>query len=283
MTTTEVRRGGSAFPPSVAELLPRARELARELGGLPSRNRLMRELRVGANKAAVVLAELAEPDTSTPAGVVRELRPAPPAAAAAAAVTQPTRPTPPATEQRADDAAGSPDADAGPATGVRVSQRTGRDRSGRPPVRSWPVLLVALSAFVAIWSGWVGLGELTGFGPVRLLPGIADGFTINTAITLPLGMEAYAAYALRAALSSAAPRRARRFARRSVWVALALGAAGQAAYHLMSAAGMTSAPWQITTVVACLPVGVLGLAAALAHLLRESESESEPETREVSR
>jgi hypothetical protein len=30
---------------------------------------------------------------------------------------------------------------------------------------------------------------------------------------------------------------------------------------------MTVAPWWITTAVACLPVAVLGMGAALAHLL----------------
>ena len=60
----------------------------------------------------------------------------------------------------------------------------------------WPLLLIAAPAAVAIWSGWVGLGELCGFGPIHPLPGIADGCTINTAITLPVGVEAYGAYAL---------------------------------------------------------------------------------------
>lgn len=50
--------------------------------------------------------------------------------------------------------------------------------------------------------------------------------------------------------------------------ALTVGAAGQVAYHLMAAAGWTSAPWPVTAVVACLPVAVLGMGAALAHLLR---------------
>ena len=44
--------------------------------------------------------------------------------------------------------------------------------------------------------------------------------------------------------------------------------AGQAAYHLMAQAGMTRAPWAITTVVSCLPVLVLGMGTALAHMLR---------------
>ena len=44
--------------------------------------------------------------------------------------------------------------------------------------------------------------------------------------------------------------------------------AGQVAYHLLDQAGMTRAPWAITTIVSCLPVLVLGMGTALAHLLR---------------
>jgi hypothetical protein len=140
------------------------------------------------------------------------------------------------------------------------------DRARRVP--RWPLLIIAAGAFVSIWSGWVGLGRLTGFGPVVLLPGIADEWTINSAITLPLGVEAYAAFAMWAWLSDApVSPRARRFARWSVLGALALGALGQVAYHLMVGAGVERAPWQITAFVSCLPVVVLGCGAALAHLL----------------
>jgi hypothetical protein len=132
------------------------------------------------------------------------------------------------------------------------------------PVRSWPILLLALPAFVAIWSGWVGLGELTGFGPVKLLPGIWDGLSVNSAITLPVGMETYAAYAVRG------------FAKWSAIGSLTLGGAGQVAYHLMSAARIGHAPWQITALVACLPVAVLGMGAALAHLVREDTPDPVP-------
>jgi len=138
--------------------------------------------------------------------------------------------------------------------------------AGRVP--SWPLLLLAAPAFVAIWSGWVGLGELTGFGTVRPLPGIWPGLELDTAITLPIGVETYAAYATRAWLTPGVPERARRFARTSAIGALALGALGQVAYHLMVAAEVTSAPWPITAAVSCLPVAVLGMGAALVHLLR---------------
>lgn len=134
------------------------------------------------------------------------------------------------------------------------------------PVRAWPVLLLALPAAAAIWSGWIELGTMTGFGVVRPLPGIWDGLRIDTRVTLPIGMEAYAAYALRVWLSGTASDRAARFARGSAAAALCLGASGQVAYHLMHAAGLTRAPWPVTALVACLPVAVLGMGAALAHL-----------------
>ncbi|WP_433193808.1 hypothetical protein ACQP1G_34185 [Nocardia sp. CA-107356] len=141
-------------------------------------------------------------------------------------------------------------------------------QASRRPVRAWPVLLLALPAFVAIWSGWVGLGELTGFGPVHPLPGIADDFEINTAITLPIGMEAYASYALSVWLSGRIrSNRTRSYAKYSAFGSLALGAVGQVAYHLMQAAGVTVAPWPVTVLVACLPVVVLGMGAALAHMI----------------
>ncbi len=137
-------------------------------------------------------------------------------------------------------------------------------------VRSWPLLLLAVPAAVTVWSGWVGIGAMTGFGQVHPLPGIWDSLHLDTAVTLPVGVEAYAAYALRAWLAAgvAVSGRARRFARWSAIGSLLLGAAGQAAYHLLDEAGTTHAPWGITTAVSCLPVLVLGMGAALAHLLR---------------
>lgn len=148
------------------------------------------------------------------------------------------------------------------------------------PLRAWPVLLLALPAFVAIWSGWVGLGELTGFGPVHPLPGIADNFEVNTAITLPIGMETYASYALYVWLSGRIrSKKTRSYAMWSAFGSLALGAVGQVAYHLMTAAEITRAPAPVTVLVACLPVAVLGMGAALAHMIiREHHSAPESST-----
>jgi hypothetical protein len=131
----------------------------------------------------------------------------------------------------------------------------------------WPLLVIAAPAAVAVWSGWVGLGQMCGFGEVNLLPGIGGGFHLNTAITLPVGVEAYGAYALGAWLTPATPERARAFARRSAVGALALGMLGQVVYHLLAAAGATRAPWPVVVLVSCLPVVTLGFGAALTHLL----------------
>lgn len=143
----------------------------------------------------------------------------------------------------------------------------------RKALRVWPVWLLMAPAAVAIWGGWVGLGEMAGFGPVRLLPGIYDRLVVDTAITLPIGMETYAAYALYVWLSGRARGKALKFAKRSAITALLVGALGQIAYHVMAAAGLGAAPWWITAAVACLPVGVLGMGAALAHMVRAEPGE----------
>jgi hypothetical protein len=85
-----------------------------------------------------------------------------------------------------------------PAAAEPDRARAAHDRA----VRSWPLLVLALPAAVAVWSGWVGIGQMTGFGVVRPLPGIWGSLHLNTAVTLPVGVEAYAAYALRAWLST---------------------------------------------------------------------------------
>ena len=123
---------------------------------------------------------------------------------------------------------------------------------------------------MAVWSGWGGIGQLTGFGEVRPLPGIWDSLHLDSAVTLPVGVGAYAAYALHAWLAAGASStgRTRRFAKWSAIGSLLLGMAGQVAYHLLIQAGATHAPWEVTTAVACLPVLILGMAAGLAHLIR---------------
>jgi len=243
----------SAYPRPVEELLPEAAEYASEYGGIPPRNELMRRFQIGATKASTLkslLAVLRATSGASGSSVLID--------GTGFAETFPDEPAmDPAPESIAQAAVYS---DPEPKITPVVVERT-----KHKPV-TWPVALLSLPAMVAIWSGWVSLGGLAGFGPVHPLPGIADDVSINSAITLPIGMETYAAYALWVWLSGRAPRPARRFARWSALVALGVGAAGQTAYHLMVAAGMTAAPWWITTAVSCLPVAVLGMGAALAHL-----------------
>lgn len=148
----------------------------------------------------------------------------------------------------------------------------------------WPLLIIGMAAAVAVWSGWVGLGQMTGFGVINVLPGIWDSLRINTAVVLPLSVEAYAAYALhvwlgikpipksRTAKAKASTTRTLRFARNSAIGSLVVGGFAQVAYHLMSAAGYTRAPWPIVMVVAIIPVGVLGLASALAKLVSNEKN-----------
>ena len=136
-------------------------------------------------------------------------------------------------------------------------------------MKRWPLIFIAAPAAVAVWSGWVGLGGLCGFGLVQPFPGIVS-WHLDTAITLPVGVEAYGAYALGAWLTPGTPERARAFARRSAIGALALGMLGQVVYHLLSAAHADRAPWPVVVLVSCLPVVTLGFGAALTHLLRSS-------------
>jgi hypothetical protein len=142
------------------------------------------------------------------------------------------------------------------------------DERGRSSLPRWPLVLIALPAAVAVWSGWVGLGTLCGFGIVHPLPGIWDSFQLNTAITLPVGVEAYGAYALAAWLHPGTLAPVKRFARNSALGSLGLGMGGQVIYHLLTAWHVTAAPWPVVTLVSCLPVLTLGFGTALTHLLR---------------
>lgn len=271
----------SAYPLPVAELTDRVRAHAETLGAWPSLRTVMAEYRVGRPKATAALdalrttgfdptpdtadtADTANVDTaSTDTAPVPVLQVVPDTTTTGGTDRVPAVADPGPVRESTSAAPTPADGESVPVSAV-VDAPGPRWRFG-----VWPLVLIALGAFVSIWGGWVGLGELTGFGPIRLLPGIADQVIVNSAITLPIGVEAYAAFALRAWLapSGGVDPVARRFARWSAIGALALGAAGQIAYHLMVAAGITRAPWPITAFVACLPVVVLGCGAALTHLI----------------
>ena len=155
-------------------------------------------------------------------------------------------------------------------TGPAGGDRSTAVSSGTRTVRSWPLLVLAAPAAAEVWSGWVGIAQKTGFGLVSPLPGILPSLHLDTSITLPVGVEAYAAYALRAWLAGehSISGRTRRFAKWSAICSFALGMAGQVAYHLLAQAGTARAPWPVTTIVSCLPVLVLAMGTTLAHMLR---------------
>jgi hypothetical protein len=102
---------------------------------------------------------------------------------------------------------------------------------GGRAMRSWPLLVLAAPAAAEVWSGWVGVARMTGFGMVSPLPGIWPSLHLDTSVTLPVGVECYAALALRAWLSRAGSvsQRTRRFARNSATCSFLLGMAGQVA------------------------------------------------------
>jgi hypothetical protein len=290
MTAATLTR--SAYPTAVEDLIPLARDYAAELGTTPTRNQLMKRFRVGAPKANTLLASL------TPAPVESEpaLRPIVIVEDEMQRYFSPAQsPRPDADPDESTDADADPplviiDANgaaewskpllslaADPGTKIPTAETTPpvtdtppERKSAAAPTRrpvTWPVLILCLPAFVAIWAGWVEMGRLTGFGKVVLLPGIFDRFVLDTAITLPIGVETYAAYALWVWLSGRVTGEARRFAKWSAIASLGLGGLGQVTYHLMNAWHWSAAPWPVTALVACIPVAVLGMGAALAHLM----------------
>ena len=91
-----------------------------------------------------------------------------------------------------------------------------------------------------MWSGWVGIAQKTGFGLVSPLPGILPSLHLDTSITLPVGVEAYAAYALRAWLAGehAISGRTRRFAKWSA-ICSSAGRAGEPSAARFSSARAT--------------------------------------------
>jgi hypothetical protein len=285
----------SAYPLAPEVLAEKVRALALEMGGWPSRNKVMTTFRVGAPKATDALDTLraagfdpTTPTAETSAENAPEVNAGPglhlvkPASTGLAEgrtnghriAVEPTN----ATGAGLDTRGAGDEATDQASSEVATAADPGVGRRVRVP--RWPILVIALGAFVSIWGGWVGLGKLAGFGPVQLLPGIADEFVINSAITLPLGVEAYAFYALWVWLAPAAarvPARARRFACWSSAAALGVGLFGQATYHLLAAAGAQRAPDPVVVFVSCLPVLVLGAAAALAHLTHHADDTADNE------
>jgi hypothetical protein len=256
-------------------LIDRAREIVRP-GSMPSKRELQRHLGKGWDTVSAVLSVLADERSRKPREARAKLRqltsrkrPAAPLRTRFQTVNDPAQATilppvaepvptviPEAVQER-------PEPSTAPASEVRSK-----------PVHTWPILIIAAGAFIAVWAGWVGLGGLTGFGMVNLLPGLVDDgkwATIDTRITLPASMEAYSAYAFYVLLHRNVPRRARIFAAWSAGLAVALGMGAQVADHQMIAAGVTVAPAWVISVVSCIPVATFALGAALRAMVRAGD------------
>lgn len=257
----------------VEDVMPAARELMVRLGRVPGKDLLKKELRVGYPKAVLIQAALQSEE-----GQGWDLD---------ESVVKPS--TPPATEEGP-----LPEAPVSPGVGPiqeeaqeyplppttpstlppeRVEEAQEEEPSRKPPkdIAVWPIIGILIPAYVAIWGGWVDLGKMTGFGPVRVLPGIKDNLVVNLAITLPIGLEIYASYAIYVWLHRSASPELRSFARTSAIWSLIAGGFGQVVYHLLKAAGAETAPWPITLVVSLIPVAVLGMGAYLVHKVREGK------------
>ncbi|GAA3068495.1 ABC transporter permease [Pseudonocardia yunnanensis] len=274
----------SAYPLAHDVLVARVRQMIADLGRVPSQRQVMQVCAVGRDRAKTALAEATAPapqvtpvvdapDSTLPIGAENE-QGAPAERTLHAVPDLEADPAPGHTDGAEIAPETRADAPAAPSTPEPVAPVAPK----RVRVPRWPISIIALGAFVSIWGGWVGLGRMTGFGKVQLLPGIADSFVIDSAITLPLGVEAYAAYALWVWLAPPTAQittRARRFACWSAIAGLALGVFGQATYHLLVTTGATTAPWPVVTFVSCLPVLVLGAGAALAHLAHQHDEETD--------
>lgn len=164
------------------------------------------------------------------------------------------------------------------ASGPRSDRSTDQPDAGEAVLSGWHIaaaLLIAIPAFLAVWSGWIGLGELTGWGKRNMLPGLVKegGWaTINTSITLPIGVEAFGALSLSVFLASRHRRGLLRFySGLCAFGSILLGCFGQIAYHVLTATSQ-KAPNELVAFVAMLPPLVLAAAAGLIHLAASDRS-----------
>jgi hypothetical protein len=155
-----------------------------------------------------------------------------------------------------------------------TSAKTMTDARRRRLPDNWPLILIGLPAAVVVWSGWIGLGELCGFTDANVTGGLFH-WKVNICLALPIGVEAYAAYALKAALlpgGTAETIMAKRFARSSAIGALILSVIAQAAYHVMAADHDKRAPALLVIFVSMLPVVAIGMGATLAHMIHAAKA-----------
>jgi hypothetical protein len=125
--TAPTKNRQSAYPATVADLLPEARTLAARLGELPSRNRLMTELHIGAPKARDLLAELRRLRlvTDTELDALDGTEPEPAEVVPGPTDTEPAEPTAPDPGASPEPTGGGPDT-GGAGQGTEALARRGR-------------------------------------------------------------------------------------------------------------------------------------------------------------
>lgn len=143
-----------------------------------------------------------------------------------------------------------------------------RAEDRRPNTKSramWPLYLISVGAVLAVWSGWVELGAMCGFGIEQPLYGVWNGLKINAAISLPLSMEAYGFYAMGFWFDPDEAEGVRKYARWTTILAYTLGFLAQATYHVLAAMHMQHAPIPVVVFVSGVPVATICVAGGLLH------------------
>jgi hypothetical protein len=131
---------------------------------------------------------------------------------------------------------------------------------------------------VLSFSALAGLAELAGVTAGLPLPA---GGRFRLAWLLPIAVDAYAVTATRVWLRTAGTSRTRGYARRNAVGAIGLSVAGNAAYHALAAAGVTSlaevrAGWAVVVAVSAVPPVLLGLVGHLHALVSDDHRPAAP-------
>ena len=155
---------------------------------------------------------------------------------------------------------------------------TGRS-AGRDKTTYAGMSAVAVAAAVLSFSALSGLAVLAGVAGAVPLPGTVAGFRL--AWLLPIAVDAYAVTATRVWLRADADDRIRTYARRNALGAIGLSVAGNAAYHALSAAGVSTlatvrAGWLVVVAVSAVPPVILGLVGHLHALVTTHTGQPAP-------
>lgn len=129
------------------------------------------------------------------------------------------------------------------------------------PIEIGGLAVVTTAAVVLSFSALAGLGVLVGFGTVPLF-----GWDAPLSLLVPLCIDAYGATASRIAVNRAYSAETRRQAMIHGMIAIGVGIAGNACYHLIEGGvwDLGGAMWVLVIAVSIVPPVALG---ALVHLM----------------